>query len=178
MNAISQVQTLSRWLKRLTTFALIFLPLGLGGWLVALVIEPDQMAGLFPDLPVETSFTRGKVALAAVVAGLAVIPALCALWQMQKLFGRYLAGQVLTAEAARHIRRIGLWMVGMAGVGVVLPTLQALILTMDNPAGKKVLMVALSSDSLGFVMAGGLLTVIGWAMSEAARAAEENAGFV
>jgi hypothetical protein len=60
----------------------------------------------------------------------------------------------------------------------VVPTLQVLALSWTNPPGQKMLQIGLSSDSLGFLVAGGLLTVIGWVMREAARIKAENEGFV
>ena len=98
--------------------------------------------------------------------------------ETRALFQRYRRHEVLTPTCARHIRRAGLWLVVPAGVQLILPTLTVLLLTASNPPGERMLSVSLSSQSLGFVLAGGFLTVIGCAMAEAARAAEENAGFI
>ena len=38
--------------------------------------------------------------------------------------------------------------------------------------------VGISHSDIGFLLLAGLLTVIGWAMSDAARAADENRAFV
>ena len=45
-------------------------------------------------------------------------------------------------------------------------------------APERTLSIGLDSGTLGFLMAAGLLTVIGWAMREAAAVKAENAGFV
>ena len=97
---------------------------------------------------------------------------------MRGLFALYRRGQILTDAAAERIRRIGAALVVLAVAGTLLHTAQALLLTIDNPAGQRHLVLSLSSDSLGFLLSGGLLVVIGWAMREAARAAAENASFV
>ena len=59
-----------------------------------------------------------------------------------------------------------------------MPTLLVLALTADNPAGTKILQIGLSSESLGLILTAALFITIGAVMHEAARLAEENAGFI
>lgn len=178
MFALTKVRQMSKALGFLTSLVLVGLPVVVVWSLFASLADPYSMANHFPGLPESTVFTPQKTALAGAVGSLMLIPSLFVLWQMRRLFSRYLQGEVLTAHCAGHIRKIGLGFVVLAGAGILLPTVQSLILTHDNPTGQRVLSVAITSDSLGFLLAGGLLTVIGWAMTEAARAAEENAGFI
>ncbi|MGL4319925.1 MAG: DUF2975 domain-containing protein [Paracoccaceae bacterium] len=178
MQAMAKVRALSRWLLWGANLALVVLPLAAAGGLLALLNHPEWAEGLFAGLPAVTAFSAPKVGLAAAMGLLALIPALYALLHMRRLFRLYLAGQVLTAPAARHIRQIGLALVTIGCTGPLIPTLQTLIMTADNPAGQRMLQISLSSDNLGFLLAGGLLTVVGWAMTEAARVAEDNQGFV
>ena len=140
--------------------------------------DPQSVVSDWPGLSGSTRPTPFTATASVALGGLALIPALFALLEMRALFQRYRRHEVLTPTCARHIRRAGRWLVVTAGVQLILPTLTVLLLTASNPPGERMLSVSLSSQSLGFVLAGGFLTVIGWAMAEAARAAEENAGFI
>ena len=59
---------------------------------------------------------------------------------------------------------------------VAVPTVQGLIVTWN--AAEQQLAIGIDGGTLGFLMVSGLLTVIGWAMREAARVKAENEGFV
>jgi hypothetical protein len=116
---------------------------------------------------------------ASVIVGL--FPMAVWVWtldQMRRLFGCYKAGAVLTDQSAVYIQRIGMGFMGVALIEMILVPIQSVILTWANPAGERAVSVGLHSDMLGFLIAAGLMTVIGWAMREAARAAAENEAFV
>ncbi|MGL4238491.1 MAG: hypothetical protein ACRCSW_20690, partial [Tabrizicola sp.] len=72
--------------------------------------------------------------------------------------------------------QIGRALILVAVFTVVTPTLVTLILSWNAP--QRTLAIGIDSGTLGFLMAAGLLTVIGWAMREAARVKAENEGFV
>lgn len=134
--------------------------------------DPAAFAARFPGLPPATQIAPVK-ALGVMLIGALTLPFLIILLaQMRALFARYAAGDVLSAPCARHIRRIGQMLVALALLGVLVPTLQVLALTWDNPEGQKVLTIGLTGETLGFVLAGGLMTVIGWVMGAAGREVE------
>jgi hypothetical protein len=99
-----------------------------------------------------------------------------ALRAMVRLFGQYRQGVVLSDDNAATILRIGRALLLVAVFSVLVPTLQTLILSWN--AAQKTLSIGIDGGTLGFLMAAGLLTVIGWAMGEAARVKAENEGFV
>jgi hypothetical protein len=174
----SPIPRLSKWLYLAATVTLFTLPLAVLWGLFSAWSDPSQLASRFAQLPAATAFTPAKALLTAAIGAVMLPPALFLLAEMRHLFRGYAKGEVLTAQSADHIRRIGQFLVALAGLGVILPTLQGVALTADNPTGQRVLAITLTSDSIGFALAGGLLIVIGWAMAEAARAAEENASFI
>jgi hypothetical protein len=131
-----------------------------------------------PGIAVAPGITDGLI-MASVVFSL--VPMVIWVWtlnQMRLLFGCYKTGAVLTDQSARVIRRIGVGFMGLAVVQLALIPIQGIILTWANPAGERALSIGINSDTLGFFIAAGLMTVIGWAMGEAAQAAAENKGFV
>lgn len=166
---------------------LIFMGLALV-WAVILLASIAGMVGVFPThealqaqnpaLVIHPDLPRGPIA--AVVA-LALIPLGIWVWtldHMRRLFARYKSGSILTDQSARHIQRIGQGLLGAGIVEVALVPIESLILTAWNEPGQHAVSIEVSSDTLGFFIAAGLLTVIGWAMKDAAHAARENKEFI
>jgi hypothetical protein len=174
----AKIARLSAVLEALTSVALVLLPLAVVWSVVQGLTDPEAIRARFSELPVSTAIPPGKAAAVAALGLVTLIPALVALWRMRALFSRYRRGEILTPPAAELIRGIGGALVVLALAGVLLRTAQVLVLTLDNPDGQKILAISFDGDFLGFLLSGGLLVVIGWAMREAARAAEENASFV
>lgn len=132
----------------------------------------------FPSLAVSPDITD-RLIMASVAFSL--VPAVVWVWtllQMRQLFGCYKTGAVLTDRSARLIQRIGVGFMGIALVQLALFPVQGIILTWANPVGERALSIGVNSDTLGFLIAAGLMTVIGWAMGEAAQVDAENKGFV
>lgn len=132
----------------------------------------DNAPGIAPDTPV----SRVQAGLVAALALVSVLPMIAALRAMVSLFDSYRAGQVLSAQNAETILRIGRALLLVAVFSVVITTLQILVLSWNAPL--RTLAITLNQGTLGFVLAAGLLTVIGWAMREAAQIKAENEGFV
>ena len=69
----------------------------------------------------------------------------------------------------------------MVVLAVVQPLSQALMsvaISWDNPPGQRVLNIAISSNDYALVLGALVFVAIARVMTEAARAAEENEGFV
>jgi hypothetical protein len=93
--------------------------------------------------------------------------------EVRRLFGQYSAGEVLTLGAARRLKRIA-WAT-IVGAIVRPPAIQGLFLALsiDQPNAKSRLPAVTTAD-LTFLLFGLLLLAIAWAMTEAARIAEEH----
>lgn len=163
------------WASSILLFALpvIVITAFLQGW-----AAPSGIPLRFPGLPAETVITSAKATVTTAIGALALIPMLAMLFQMRGLFDRYRNGEILTDACAHHILRIGQFLLAFAVITIFAPTLQMLILTVDNPSGRKILSIGIDGTMLGLLLAGALFVIIGWVMREAARAAAENAEFV
>jgi hypothetical protein len=140
------------------------------------VSDPASLPTLVRDLPPQVAVTRLQAGLAALVALAAVLPMVAALRAMARLFSCYQTGDILSDANAATILSIGRALLLVSLFTVLAPTLQTLILSWNAP--QKTLSIGLDGGTLGFAMAAGLLTLIGWAMAEAARIKAENEGFV
>lgn len=103
---------------------------------------------------------------------------LFALWQMWALFGCFAEGELLALRPAQHLRRLGLGLCTLAVAQPLGHTLAILALTWGNPKGERQLWVGLSSDHYLALLFGLLLLALSQVLTEAARVADENAGFV
>ena len=89
--------------------------------------------------------------------------------------------QVVTQGVQRTPNRAMLRAVGFGDSDFAKPivgAIQVLILTISNAPGERAISLSLSLAEFGFVIAGGLLVVIGRALVDAAKAVEETRGFV
>lgn len=165
-------------LYALTWVTLIALPLVLAWSLATGAAAPERLAGAFPSVTLAEAPGPWLAWSVALVGLLPWVPVIGALWSLQALFSLYRRGRSLTRDAAERIGVIGVLLMAVAVLGVAAHTAQLLLLTLGNPPGQRVLAIGIDSSDIGFLLAGGLLVVIGRAMTEAARAVDENRGFV
>lgn len=99
-------------------------------------------------------------------------------WHLQALFQLFRDDQALTYAAATRIRKVGLWLVVAAVSKPIVGALQTLVLTFSNAPGERAIAVGFSFAEFGFLIAGGLMVVIGRALVDATKAVEEARGFV
>jgi hypothetical protein len=176
MDELARLQKLSSILHAAALSLSAVLPLVVLVYAAQGVSDPASLLSRVPMVADGTTVTRVQAGLVAAVGIISVLPMVAALRAMARLFGQYRAGVVLITENAATILRIGRALLLVAVFTVLVPTLQSLILSWHAP--QKTLSIGLDGGTLGFLMAAGLLTVIGWAMSEAARVKAENEEFV
>lgn len=157
---------------------LIGLPVALV-WSVANgAAAPEAVRAAFPGVSI-ASTPGPATAWAVFLVGLAPwLAVMAALWNVQALFALFRRGAALSHDAANRIRDIGLCLMAVAALGVIAHAGQLLLLTGGNAPGERVLAIQFGSAEIGFLLAGGLMIVIGRAMAEAARAVAENRSFV
>lgn len=176
MGELARLQKLSGLLYGVALALSVVLPLLVLVYAAAGVSDPASLLSRTPMIAEGTRVTQTQAGLVAAVGIVSVLPMVAALRAMARLFDQYRAGNVLSAENAGTILRIGRALLLVAVFTVLTPTLQTLILSWN--ATQRTLAVGLDGGTLGFLMAAGLVTVIGWAMGEAARIKAENEGFV
>lgn len=169
----SRLKRLAGWLYGATLASQIVLPLT-----IAFVFVSLALGSTFAELP-EGSVATGAPLWLGIAVGLS--PALALFWALdllRRLFQLYKEGEVLSERAALLIRRIGKAMLILAVLKITAHPLKTLLLTWQSPPGSRMIAVSIGQAEVGFLLLAGLLTVIGWAMTEAARMAEENRSFV
>jgi hypothetical protein len=100
------------------------------------------------------------------------------LWQLWCLFGRYRQGDVFGSRALAHMRYLGWSMVSLAIAEPLLRAVMTVAISWDNPPGKRMLQLSLGSNDYALLLLALVLVALGRVMTEAARVADENNGFV
>ena len=163
-------------LGALTVVAMVLIVVSIvhGALLGPLPSDLREVAGLAPGADV----SRGRIALIALAGALPAVASLYVLWQARTLAALYGRGRVLTTDSADAIRRIGAGLLAMVALDILSGPLTTVLASLGNPPGQRVLALSLEGADLGLVLAGGVMTMIGWAMTEAVRVADENRSFV
>lgn len=175
---MKRIQTTASWLSRATALAMIGIPVTVIAMLFQIAPKPENAAMLFPNLPRSEAISSTQLWLAIALGAPTILALLWTLEQMRRLFRSYHLGMVLTSQSARLILRIGLGLAIIAVLTIITGMAQSIVLSWAEPEGQRALTIAISDSEIGFFLAGGLLTLIGWAMQEAAMIADENRGFV
>ena len=116
--------------------------------------------------------------LAGLIVAVPVGVLIWGLWHVRALFCEFAQGRVFTTTVAQHLRRFGMAVFAQAPLGPLTATALALVLSLGNPPGQRYLVITFSINDYLALIVGGVLIAVATAMHEAARLAEENAGFV
>lgn len=111
--------------------------------------------------------------LAATVAALPFLLVLYGLWQIRELFRLFGERRYFSVDGSKRLLRFGAALLLAAPAGIVTRSIVSVLLTMNNPAGSRQLVVQMGSNDYFLVVIGGLLLVVGWVMREAARMQHE-----
>ncbi|MFQ6548204.1 DUF2975 domain-containing protein [Aestuariibius sp. 2305UL40-4] len=178
MQPQDRIARLSTWLHRGTLFVLILIPFALLYVLASNGFSRETLPTEFPGVTVAEDLSATQLAMIRLVGLAPLLITLFVLDQMRRLFAAYQANRIFVAESAGHLRWIGIGLVTLAISQIIVNSIQILLLTWSNPPGQRSLTVGFSDAEIGFLLAGGFVTLIGWIMSEATRLADENRTFV
>jgi signal transduction histidine kinase len=116
--------------------------------------------------------------LAAAIMAVPVGVMVWGLWHVRALFRDFAQGRAFSSGASRHLQQFGVSVVIQGPLGPLTATALALALTLGNPPGQRLLVLALSVNDYFALIVGGVLVAVAVLMREATRLADENAGFV
>ena len=174
----NRIRRVSRGLHACCTFVLVAAPPLILWAGFTLLRDPALLQATFPAWPIAAELPIFPRIAALLIGLLPFAVALWTVWQMRQLFGGYAQGQVFTQTAAQNILRIGWGAVIVALANILTHPVQAVLLTSANPPGEKLISVQFGSADIGFLLAGGLLLVIGWVLSAASDLAQDNAAII
>ena len=95
-------------------------------------------------------------------------------WAMAAAFNLFAQGDYLHLSLGYYVQRFGKSLVLFALFSPLMRALMVIVITMDNPAGQRLLIINLLTNDLVVLLVGLLLVMLGYALTEAAIIAEEN----
>lgn len=173
-----KTRSLSKALYWICTVLMIAAPLSLAVSMLWFWLTGQDLLGLYAQFDIIDPPALWTISLVTLI-GLFF----CALYasllsQARQLFQLYTEGRALTFKSANALRRIGQYLLSIALLRLVTHPVLTLLLTSGNPEGQRQISIAITSTDIGFLIAAGLLTLVGSAMTEAAENAEDIKGFV
>ncbi|HEY9022904.1 MAG TPA: DUF2975 domain-containing protein, partial [Burkholderiaceae bacterium] len=104
--------------------------------------------------------------------------ALLALQRLWRLFGEYAQARVFSQRALLSLRGFARCVLAMAFASPLYGAVLSVIVTFDRKPGTRELNLQFTSGDYAMLLFGAVLLAIASVMAEAARVAEDNAGFV
>ena len=170
-------------LRRMATLVKILILLGAAAMIVGTAwvwVIPGHAATYVKEA---ACVDIGKPALRAQVAGglWSLLPlgvVLLGLRRLWQLFGEYAHARVFSHRALVSLRGFARCMLAMGFVAPLYDAVLSVLMTMDRAPGTRELNVGFDFDNYAMVLIGAAMLAISSVMAEAARVAEDNAGFV
>jgi len=175
---------LKQRLRGTTTFVRFLILLGgaaFFGQMAWTWISPERALGELTKMAGSTHIDR--ITLEAQVLGAlwTLLPlgiTLLGLVRLWQLFSEFREGRVFSPRALASLRGFARCLVASAVVAPIYGGVLSVILTWVNGPGRRELSLQVSSDDYTLLLLGVVLLAMSSVMTEAARVAEDNAGFV
>jgi hypothetical protein len=119
---------------------------------------------------------------ARLITGLVVaVPAgvlLYGLFAVRALFADFARGHVFTERTVRHLQIFAVTVLAQAPLGPLTSAALSVLVSMADESGQRLGAIAFSVNDYFALIVGGVLFAVATVMREAARIADENAGFI
>ncbi|WP_322515558.1 DUF2975 domain-containing protein [Rhodopseudomonas palustris] len=177
-SAAARLVRLSRAMEWVTTGGIVLIVGLLGAAFVFQSWTRNLLLTKLGDIGTRLPLDAGNQALAAIIIAVPVAVLVWGLLNVRALFGDFARGRVFTAATATHLQRFGIAVAAQGALGPLTATVLALVLSLGNPPGQRLLVLTFSSNDYISVIVGGVLIAVAAVMREATRIADENASFV
>lgn len=124
------------------------------------------------------SIANWQHGLAVCISLLPVAAVAYALLRARQCFAGFVRGETFSLATVRHLRGFAAGLLVSSSAGLLAPTAIVWLLTLDAPAGGRVLTVSLGAQQLLMLLFSGIVWQIGHAMTRAVELAEDNAQFI
>jgi hypothetical protein len=182
--APAPIALLQQRLRRTTTFVRALIVFGgvlLVGHEAWTWISPERVLSNLTELTKVSCVDRVTPEAQVMGAAWTLIPVgiiLLGLLRLWQLFSEFRAGRVFSPRALVSLRGFARCMVASAVVAPIHGAVLSVILTWVNGPGRREIALQFSSNDYALLLLGVVLLAMSSVMIEAARVAEDNAGFV
>jgi hypothetical protein len=135
---------------------------------------PDRL-GIPREYDVPLALTSVQIALGLAVMMVPIAIMMVGLWNLRQLFVRFGEGRVFTIENTRHLRIFAWSTLAVIVAQFFANGLLAVVLTLNNPPGQRVLALSLSTEHIIALFVGFVFVVIARVLEEGRKLADDNA---
>lgn len=177
-NPNAGIRRFSRVLRGVSTLLIVAVPLGVI-WTWA---NFDSLSAVLPSTA-GVVFDPENITLPILVGGglLNMLPGVIAMygfWRLRQLFGLFLEERYFDREAIQHVRRFAATALAYGFAAPLSRTLIALVVSLSNPPGERVLLVTISSDDLVIIFLSAVFFLIARVWDKAREIDDENAQII
>ncbi len=139
----------------------------------------NRIYAIAPMIPLPVRVDNDIPALSRMLAFLCdMVPIsaiIYALFKLKNLFLLYETGRIFTGQNVDCYRGLGRTLMVWVACDIVNRTLLGIVLTLDNPPGKRLLVIGLDGGDFTGIFVGIAVLIISWVMDEARKMQEEQA---
>jgi hypothetical protein len=177
-SALLRIQRMSRGMAWACLAALVVLPCAYV-WYWVTTSAPDlAVQGNVSATAVGASLLPWQRWTAAAVNAVPLLFLMVGLWNAKRCFDIFIAGDVFSAQAVARLRSFAGWIAGAALGAIVATAATSILLTLNNPSGKRMLAISFGSDQVLALLLAGMVWVMAAVIGEGQALAEENQRFV
>ena len=177
-----RVASIARAADIAAAIGIALLSLGAAAMLLLAIFAPQEAEAMLREelapMRLPERLDHAAVLLVFVLDQMTTLVGLIALALVRRLFTGYRRGEIFAPAAATRLGRLGWMVLALAPVSILSQSLAVLAATWANPPGQRQLTIDIADSDIYAVVIGLAIVAMARVMGEAARMAEENAGFV
>jgi hypothetical protein len=181
MSDLQRLSAISRVLGWICVVLMVFLPasavllwFNFDAWGQGM---PDRL-GIPDQYAIPSTLTPVQIALGLGVMMVPIAIMMFGLWNLRRLFAGFGAGRVFTLENTRFLRMFAWSVMAVIVVQFFANGLLAVVLTLNNPPGQRVLALSLSTEHIIAIFVGFVFVVIARVLEEGRKLADDNASIL
>jgi hypothetical protein len=174
MENTQRITTVSRKLRLICTVLFFCLPFVCAFFWTFF----NRLYAIAPMIPlpvhIEHNLTAQTRFLAFLCDLLPIGAIIWALLKLKNLFSLYEKGHIFTEQNVSCFRGLGRTLIVWVACDIVNRTLLGIVLTLDNPPGKRMLVIGLDGGDFTGIFVGAVVLIITWVMDEARKMQDEQ----
>lgn len=170
---IARIARISARLRMICGLLIVAIPIVMAIWWFFAEGAPNVLSRL-PQVPVLSPLTFKVRLMCFLVSLIPAGVAIYALTRLRHLFGLYQQGKIFMPENVRCYRQLGRTLFAWAAASFIYTPLITMAVTSNNPPGKGMISLSLSSDDVLAVMVGLVVLTIAWVMDEGRKIREDQ----
>lgn len=178
MNSISRIKTLSSLLSATCLLLIVLLPLSAAYFWINFEQSSQLLGPRFDRVLQIDTIEPWQIVSAAVFSLMTTLVLVIGLWNLRQLFKNFKRGDFFTEQSTGALFTLSKVLFLSAILKCLSSAVLSVLLTWNNGAGEKSLIVSFGSNELWLLFIAATFLAITWSFKEGQKLAQENAEFV